>query len=299
SRGSGLSGLAGIPVKNQKIVRPLLPFMRNEIETYARTNQIEWREDSSNVSQKYLRNRIRQEVIPVLKAVFPEFLDGLEKSQNHISEANDVLDLRIRELEEEMVTFNADEIVIDLKKLGRYKSVKPFLYLLLKDYGFTQWTDIENLTNAQPGKQVFSNSWRLLKDRDKLILSPLSDGDQAAQLIPEGTSQVSTVLGVLDFEVAEDYETASEDTIYVDRDKLDFPLECRPWEKGDYFYPLGMKGRKKVSKYFKDEKLSLIEKEKSRLLCSGNNIVWIVGRRADDRFKVTKGTKHILKIALN
>ncbi|MBT8286465.1 MAG: tRNA lysidine(34) synthetase TilS [Bacteroidia bacterium] len=299
SRGSGLDGLTGIPQINDRIVRPLIPFSREEIEAYAKSHDLNWREDSSNKSMKYLRNSIRQELIPSLKTVFPDILSQLAKTQGHLNDAAAILDQERQRLFTEAVEKKEDEFYIDLKVLNRLEPASAYLFLLLKPYGFTQWDDIYSLVDGQSGKQVYSSNWRLLKDRERLILSPISQGRQAPQFIPEETHQITTSVGIIDFEEVDRFEECDSNTIYVDKDLLNFPLVLRSWEDGDSFFPIGMNGKKKISKFFKDEKLSLIDKERSRLLCSNRDIVWVVGHRADDRFKITQATRNILKIEIH
>jgi len=185
---------------------------------------------------------------------------------------------------------------LNIKKLQKLSNPKAYLYQLLKDFNFTEWDDVTNLLNAQSGKQVFSETHRLLKDRDVLILSEINIENNETISVSENETHVKTHLGALHFETVEQINKANKSTIYVDKEKLKFPLLFRKWEEGDFFYPFGMKGKKKLSKFFKDEKLSLVEKEQIGILCSGPDIIWIVGKRPDDRFKVTENTKKILKI---
>jgi tRNA(Ile)-lysidine synthase len=299
TRGTGLEGLTGIPEINNQIVRPLLKFSRDDIESYAKENKLNWREDSSNASNKYLRNKLRHDVIPILKEINPQLLENFQNTQNHLQDANDIIEDAIVRIQKKAVSVERDVIKLDIKKLKKLSNPKAYLYELLKDFNFFEWQDVTNLLNAQSGKQVFSSTHRLLKDRDFLLLKEIhiESSSKIAANIEEGNDKTS--LGNLSLQEVDNIADTTESIIYVDKDKLQFPLEVRPWEEGDYFYPFGMKGKKKLSKYFKDEKLSLIDKENIRLLCSGDVIVWIIGKRLDDRFKVTKQTKQILKIECN
>jgi len=202
------------------------------------------------------------------------------------------------EIQKKVVSVEEDMITMNIKKIQKLSNPKAYLYQLLKDFNFTEWDDVTALLKAQSGKQVFSDTHRLLKDRDTLILSENVLINDVKISIPEIEGQVKTPLGTLNFGTVSQINKSNDTEIYVDCDKLEFPLIFRKWEEGDFFYPFGMKGKKKLSKYFKDEKLSLIEKEHISLLCSGTDIVWIVGKRADERFKVTDKTKTILKIEL-
>nr|WP_315142501.1 tRNA lysidine(34) synthetase TilS [uncultured Flavobacterium sp.] len=299
TRGTGLEGLTGIPKQNDKVIRPLLCFTRQEIEDYAKENKIEWREDSSNASDKYLRNKIRHHLIPILKELNPNFMDSFQNTQNYLQDAQMLVEdasimvyQQVAKQEEEAIFFDLNQ----LKKLPNYKS---YLYQWLNEFGFTAWDDIYDLVDSQSGKQVFSAEFRLLKDRDFLILSPLHIIDEEAEYnIDSSQNQINIPLN-LSFSKVTDISIGSNTTIFVDEDTLQFPLVLRHWKEGDSFQPFGMNGKsKKVSKLFKDEKLSLIDKENVWLLCSGTEIVWIIGMRQDDRFRITNTTKNLLKIQL-
>lgn len=301
SRGTGLEGLTGIPEINGTIVRPLLAFSRQELEVYAIENKMKWREDSSNITTKYLRNKIRHDVIPALKEANPQVLQNFNKTLSFLQDSNEIIEDRIAEIQKKIVSVKDDLIRLNIKKLQKLSNPKAYLYQLLKDFNFNEWDDVTALLTAQSGKQVFSETHRLLKDRDTLILSEKLLKKEVTILISENESQIEIPQGTLFFETVKQINVSNQSTIYVDRDTLEFPLIFRKWEEGDFFFPFGMKGKKKLSKYFKDEKLSLIEKEHIGLLCSGPNIyrddiIWIVGKRADDRFKVTDTTKQILRI---
>lgn len=303
SRGTGLEGLTGILEINSNIVRPMLKFSRQEIATYAQENNIKWREDSSNISTKYLRNKIRHDVIPALKETNPQLLQNFNKTLSFLKDSNEIIEDSIVRIQKKVVSVEGDLVKLNIRKLQKLSNPGAYLYQLLKDFNFTEWNDVTNLLEAQSGKQVFSETHRLLKDRDTLILSEIISNDKVLINISEKEKQVETPFGKLNFKTVKNIDKTNESTIYVDKEKLKFPLTFRKWEEGDYFYPYGMKGKKKLSKYFKDEKLSLIEKEQSWLLCSGpdnhrDDIVWVVGKRTDDRFKVTEKTSQILKIEL-
>jgi tRNA(Ile)-lysidine synthase len=274
----------------------LLAFSRQEIEGYANKYKVTWREDSSNITTKYLRNKIRHDVIPALKEVNPQMLQNFNKTLSFLQDSNEIIEDRIVEVQKKVVSVEDEMIRLNIKKLQKLSNPKAYLYQLLKDFNFSEWDDVTALLTAQSGKQVFSETHRLLKDRDTLILSEKLSKNDDNILISENETLVETPLGTLFFEIVKQINVSNESTIFIDWDKLKFPLMFRTWEEGDFFYPFGMKGKKKLSKYFKDEKLSLIEKEQAWVLCSGNDIVWVVGKRADDRFKVTENTSQILKI---
>ena len=301
SRGTGLDGLMGIPEVNNKIVRPLLTFSREDIETYAKDNKLKWREDSSNASNKYLRNKLRHDVIPVLKEINPFLLQNFESTQNHLQDSKQIIEDTIVRIQKKAVYVDNDNVIrLSIKKLKKLSNPKAYLFELLKDFNFTEWDDVTNLLDAQSGKQVFSSTHRLLKDRDYLMLiENNSEETQESISISEDKKQLKTSFGTLFFDEADAIFDAQANVICVDKAKLKHPLILRKWEEGDFFYPSGMTGKKKLSKYFKDEKMSLIEKENTWLLCSEKDIVWVIGRRADNRFFATENTKQILKIELN
>jgi tRNA(Ile)-lysidine synthase len=301
SRGTGLEGLTGIPEINENIVRPLLSFSRKDIEAYVKAENLKWREDSSNVSNKYLRNKLRMEVIPKLKEINPQLLQNFNKTIEHLKDSKDIIDDRIENISDTVITeVNPKEIRFDISQIKALNNPKAYLYELLKAYGFTEWNDVNNLLKAQSGKQVLSASHRLIKDRDCLLLSEINsvilNESEESLIINESDKQFQTPIGIIYLETTKQLNELNVSTIYVDKDKLNFPLTIRKYQEGDYFHPFGMQRKKKLSKFFKDEKLSLIDKEKVWLLCSGKDIVWIIDRRADDRFKVTEKTGQILKI---
>ena len=297
SRGTGLEGLTGIPAQNEKVIRPLLSFSRQQIEEYASVNKLKWREDSSNASDKYLRNKIRHHLVPLLKELNPNFISSFEKTQSFLSEAQELVDDAAIMVYQQVAREEGEDIYFDLVRLLQLPNYSSYLYQWLKEFGFTAWDDIYELVDGQSGKQVLAPYFRLIKDRDCLILSPLpSQENQQEFKIESIESKVKFPLN-LDFSTVSKIGVASDSTIFVDQDKLVFPLTLRHWNEGDVFQPFGMEGKsKKVSKLFKDEKLSLIDKEKIWLLCSNNQVVWVVGIRQDERFKIDPNSKKLLKI---
>lgn len=300
SRGTGLEGLTGIPEINEIFIRPLLPFSRTEILKFAKDNELDWREDSSNSSVKYLRNNLRHKVIPDLKSVTPQFLSNFNTTVEYLKQSNEFIKGQVLYLKKELFEKSDNELIkISIDKLQKIKNPKTSLYFLLKDYGFKAWTDIEQMLTAQSGKQVFSETHRLVKDREYLLLSTLPEEVSDREYsIPEEESMLMIPSGTLKFKKAEEISDVNLNIVFVDKEKLKYPLIVRKWQEGDYFYPLGMKGKKKLSKYFKDEKLSILAKERVWLLCSDKEIVWIINYRADNRFKISPQTKQILKITL-
>ncbi len=301
SRGTGIEGLTGIPLINKHIVRPLLPFTKNDIDNYAAAQNISYREDSSNNTTKYLRNKLRHDVIPILKEINPKILDNFSKTQSYLQDSKIIIEDRVLNLRDEITTVVSEtEIHFDIKKIKQLNTIKPYLYQLFKTYGFTEWDNVYNLLDAQSGKQLITKTHSLLKNREVLILSKISL--KVPQCIPilETDTELQTPLGRLcitevKYSTIPKHNTSS---IYIDKAQLKFPLVIRQWQKGDYFYPLGMTGKKKLSHYFKDEKIALIHKQKIWLLCSDNKIIWIINKRQDRRFKVTEHTKTCLIISL-
>lgn len=299
TRGTGLEGLTGIPMQNEQVIRPLLTFSRQEMELYAKENNIEWREDSSNASDKYLRNKIRHHLIPTLKELNPNFIASFQKTQNYLQEAQEMVEDAAIMVYQQVAKAHENDIYFDLKQLLKLPNYKSYLYQWLHEFGFTAWQDIYDLVESQSGKQVFAAKYRLLKDRKFLILSPIDFEPTNEEFLIEKSATVVKIPLNLSFCKVDDISVATNETIFVDEEKLVFPLVLRKWKTGDFLQPFGMNGKtKKVSKLFKDEKLSLIEKENTWILCSNNQIVWVVGIRQDERFKIENSTENILKIAL-
>jgi len=297
TRGTGLEGLTGIPEINDRTVRPLLPFTREEIETYAKNNNIQWREDSSNASNKYLRNKLRHDVVPVLKELNPSFANSFAQTLVHLQQAQSMVQDAVILVYRQVVTEKHNQKHIDVLQLKRLPNYKAYLYQWLTPFGFSAWEDIYNLVNAQSGKFVIAPGYRLFKDRDYLILEPLPTLNDLVYAIQEGQTEVDYLIRLKLLHVAYMKEISTKNSIFVDNQLINYPLFLRKWQEGDYFYPFGMSGQKKmVSKYFKDEKFSLSDKENTWLLCSENEVIWIVGHRADNRYRVTGNTTQILKI---
>jgi tRNA(Ile)-lysidine synthase len=299
TRGTGLDGLTGIPKLNNNVARPFLIFSRKEIEQYAIQNSIEWREDKSNESSKYLRNKIRHQIVPILKEINPNLLNSFQNTTEYLQGSQDVINDSINALKKKTLNNSENGIVkISITEIKKLSNQKAYLHELLKGQGFTEWNDIVNLLDAQSGKQVFSKTHRLIKDRGFLLLSEINQSsDNFEYTIEKDVSEITEPI-LLKFTTITDIASENKQTILVDLDTITFPLTLRKWEVGDYFYPKGMQGKKKLSKYFKDEKFSLLEKENAWLLCSKNEIVWVVGYRQDNRFLTSNSTTSILRVQL-
>ena len=299
SRGSGIDGLLGIPKVNDAVYRPLLIFKKDEILSYAKENKISWREDSSNRKQDYLRNQIRIEVLPKLKEINPNLLDNFSKSIDRLQQSKSIIKDKIDDFIKNVSFTRGEKIYFEINKIKKVTNIDAYLYELLKRYNFTQWDDIRGLLDSQSGKQIISKTHKLLKDREHLILVKNSEVENKTALINKSSKEVAVSLGKIKLSIAKKISKEDSDVIYLDSAKLDFPLKVRNLLSGDYFYPFGMNGKKKVSKYLKDKKISIYDKDKVLILeTSKNKIIWVVGMRLDDRFSVTDNTKEITKIEL-
>ncbi len=298
SRGTGLDGLVGIPAQNHKIIRPLLFFSRQEIEDYANQNNIKWREDPSNSSDKYLRNKIRHHIIPQLKELNENFLKSFQKTQSYLKESQSMVEDATIMIYQQVAKEVGDEIHFDLLKLKTLPNYKSYVYQWLQEFGFSAWNDIYDLVESQSGKIIYSNEYQLLKNRNYLILSPISEFDNEIFYIEKNQLEVKFPIN-LEICQVQTISNTNQNAIFVDLDKLTFPLIIIRWNKGDNFQPFGMNGKsKKVSKFFKDEKLSILEKKNVWILTSDNQIVWIIGLRQDERFRIENTTQSILQITL-
>ena len=299
SRGTGIEGLTGIPARTAQVRRPLLPFSREEIEAFAKSRELIWREDESNTEVKYQRNKIRIELIPTLKELHPTFLGNFQNTLKHLGQTRALSDDYLKNLGKELFVPQKGRYKISIASLENLPHLDAVLYGLFNNYGFTEWQNVKDLLQGLSGKHLTSNTYMLLKDRDFLWLSTLDDKIDSNEifLIISHEESLDTPIVFNSTQVKERGEN-SVDEIFVQKDTLKYPLVLRKWKKGDYFYPLGLNRKKKLSKFFKDEKMNLLEKEEQWLLCSDNEIVWVVGKRADHRFRVSDPTKGILKFKI-
>ena len=297
SRGTGLNGLTGIPVKNNKTIRPILDFSREEIMEYAEKNKLKWREDSTNQKTDYLRNKLRLEVLPQFKKTNESLLKNFQKTQKNLLSSQALVEDYMALIYKLAVSEAADSYKINIQKLKELPHTNDLLYELLNGFGFTEWQDISHLLDAQTGKQIFSKTHQLLKNREELILSEI-DFDKMNQEFLVSEEGITSPIH-LKIEPSKYIGEIEKNLIYASAEKLQFPLKLRKWKSGDSFQPFGMKGKKKLSKFFKDEKIPLTEKDKIWLLLSDDKIMWVIGYRMDDRFKVTENTKKVLQISFN
>ena len=219
----------------------------------------------------------------------------------HLKDTKSLIEDYMLEVEDRVIeSIKEDQIIYNIDKIQSLNNPKAYLFQLLKTYNFTDWIEISALMNAQSGKQIVSSSHRLLKNRSQLILSQLNQTETTSILIDASQSLISIPDKAfnLKMDVVGSIDQKEKDVVYLDFKTLKFPLTLRNWTEGDYFYPSGMRGKKKLSKYFKDEKFSLIEKENTLIIYNEDAVVWVVGRRADQRFIATETSPKILKISI-
>jgi tRNA(Ile)-lysidine synthase len=250
-------------------------------------------------------------LVPLLKELNPSFLERFSSTLDHLKETNELVGEVMNIVRDKVIEKKElkDQSVIHfkVKDLLEFSNNTAYLYQLFYPFGFHQWDDIKSLLVSQSGKKIFSKTHRLLKNREYLVLSEISPNqfdaptleiqDSDSMITYQGSSlTIETIkLNGSSFKIKFD---DSPNNACFDKDLLTFPLSVRKWKKGDYFYPIGMIGKKKLSKFFKDEKYSLLDKENIWLLCSGTDIIWIIGKRMDNRFKISDKTKTILKATL-
>lgn len=299
TKGTGIRGLRGIPVRQGNIVRPLLFASREEIENYQQQNKLEFREDSSNADDKYTRNKIRHNIIPLLKEINPSLENAFADKIELFTELEVMYEKEMKKSSSQLFLQRANDIYIPILKLKKTENASSVLFEYLKDYGFNseQVDDILGAVDGEAGKQFLSSTARIIKDRRFLILTKLADKDFSIQFISEGDKEVKLGKGKLQITNNQSPITPDKRSAFLDKSKLEFPLIARKWKQGDYFYPFGMKlKKKKLKKFFTDEKVSLNEKENIWVIESNKKIVWVAGYRIDERFKVTDKTKEILKM---
>ncbi len=293
TRGAGLSGLKGIPERNGKIIRPLLAFSRSEIEEYAKDNRLEWREDASNARDDYSRNFVRHHVVPKLKELNPSLEETFKRNASRLGAAEELMNQALDRLKQTHVLQQGAQVKILKSLFDLFGHPAPVLLELIKEYGFNldQCRDIVLATEGQPGKQFLSASHQLIIDREHLIIVA-HPGDWSEVQIEGG--QKRAALGPWIMEM----ENTSRPTIPSDKrqailahDKLHFPLLWRKWKPGDFFFPLGMDHKKKLSDFLVDTKVSLADKELLTVLESAGEIAWVVGHRIGNRFKMTEETQ--------
>ncbi|MFY0644498.1 MAG: tRNA lysidine(34) synthetase TilS [Bacteroidia bacterium] len=298
-RVSGIKGLSGIPVKRDYIIRPLMAFSKEEIVAYMQSNKIAYRQDESNASDIYLRNKIRHHILPVIEEQLDGFAERLDKSIQNIQSSNELLSYYLAKTSHELCDFDksGDLKSIDLQALMTYPQQAVVLYSILDKFGFTYTHCKDIIESEQTGSRILSSSHIVVKDRIKLVVSAIKESDQNSLLIDkEGTYQFNNAVFALNrTEKGEPQKTPFEQLI--DFDQLPMPLELRYWEEGDYIYPMGMNHRKKLSDLFIDAKVNLIDKHKYAILAAGKEVFWLVGLRISDKIKLTKKTVNYCTIS--
>ena len=290
-RGSGIRGFLGMKEKKNKIIRPLLNFERDEIESYLMLKNQEFRIDSSNVDTKYLRNNIRKHIVPLIKDINPSFPNTFSNELKYMNDVFKVFHQVINTEIKHIILSSDDDIILDKNKLILSDNKKVLLREFLFPFGFTQTEQILNSCNDISGKIFYSKSHRLLIDRDKIIVTELKKTEEICFEISENLHEINFPVN-MKFNISEELDyLKSDEKVSFDFDRIEFPIQIRKWKEGDYFHPIGMKGKKKLSDFFIDEKFSRFEKDNCFIMCSDKKIMWIVGHRMDDRFKITHKTK--------
>ncbi len=300
-KGTGIKGLRGMVPRQNHIVRPLLFARREEIETFEKENKLDFVEDSSNLTDKYTRNYFRHQVIPIIQKVFTQaennLLDNIERFNDIDILYHQAVDLH----KSKLLEFHKSEVHIPVLKLLKAKPLVTIVFEIIKEYGFTshQADEVISLLKSESGKYISSASHRIIKNRNWIIISPISTAESENILIENSDRKIECEGGTLEI-ISFPNENASIPTsgtvAMIDMDTVTFPLLLRKWKQGDYFYPLGMQKKKKLSRFFIDQKLSVAEKENIWVIESNKKILWIVNHRIDDRAKITPKTKTILQL---
>ena len=304
-RGTGIAGLHGILPKNGNIIRPLLFATRKSILDYAELKNIQFVEDSTNSETKFLRNKIRHRLIPMLKEISPDFDSIIRKNIERLRDTETVFRNTVENVKDEIIIRENENIKISIAELQSLNPMGIYLYEILSDYGFNESVvnNVSMVLDAESGKRFYSKTHCLLKDREYLLIYPIEKEETETEysIDAEITSIIEPFKAKI--EVLKDLNFISvpkkANVAMLDMDLLNFPLELRHWKQGDSFVPFGMRKKKKLSDFFTSNKYSLLDKERQWLLCSGDEIVWVVGKRIDDRFKISNSTKSVLKIEIN
>ena len=291
-RGSGLKGFLGIKEKNNAIVRPLLSVSRLEIEQYLKDRGLVFREDSSNASVKYLRNKIRHELIPLLAQMNPSIQQTVNDEMRILDGVAQIYASKVEEVRKDLTQEKNGIVQLEISALLALNPLHGYLYELLSAYGFYAVEAISKALQGQSGKQFFSSTHQLVVDRENIFISLLNKENEVFEITEKTISLVYPL--EINFKVMADKTIIYDNNIaQLDVEKLKFPLTLRKWKEGDKFMPLGMKKFKKLSDFFIDSKFSIIDKQEQWLLCSGVDIVWVLGCRIDERYKLESNTKKV------
>lgn len=303
-RGTGLQGLTAMPEENLNdkfFLRPLLSVRRKEILGFAKQNNLQWVEDSSNASSKYTRNFFRNELLPAIQKVFPQVEENLLGNIDRFKKINALYQTSVEELKKKVCEQYASEVRIPILKLMKYRHTS-LVYEIIKDHGFgeKQVEEVIKLAGAESGRFIENEKYQIIKHRNWFIIAPRVEiADTIA--IEQGMETICFKNGKLELRTIsrEKFQIQKKETIaQLDAKPIEYPLLLRKWKQGDYFYPLGMRKKKKLARFFIDQKLPKNQKENIWVIESNKKIVWVVGMRIDDRFKVTENTKEVLSISL-
>ena len=303
-KGTGIAGLRAILPLQGRIIRPLLFALPEEIEQYAREQGLTWVEDSSNASDNYTRNYFRNKIIPQIQQVYPQVVSNLNDNIKRFREVDELYHQAIEAHKKKLLQYKGNEIHIPVLKLLKSSPLRTIVYEIIQEYGFTpgQVESVIYLTRSETGHYVDSASHRVLRNRNWLILFPLQTETVSQLVIEADDRNISTPVGELELKMQEKEGLSllvPPHTALLDAKMITFPLLLRPWKAGDYFYPLGMKKKKKVARFLIDQKLSRTEKEKVLVLEMNKKIIWVLGQRIDDRFKVTENTQKVIRVTLH
>lgn len=306
-RGTGIRGFTGMKEINGHILRPLLSIYRSELEEWLDQSDYEYINDSSNFTLDYKRNKIRHQLMPLLEDIQPNAKKTILRSIHNITEAEKIYDQALDKVKNDIIIEKSSgSLRIDLTLLHDEQSIKTILFDIMSPYNFNRTTIeqlIKSLDNSQSGLMFYSTTHRLIKDRETLLIHSL-DVDSAKMtefFIQDRDSQITAPVCLHIQQVPYNELTEIEKTkqiAYFDFDKLSFPLVLRKWKKGDKMKPFGMKGSRKISDIFSDLKYDIYRKENSWLLCNGDDIIWLIGEKTHDSYKVTNQTKTVYRIFL-
>ncbi len=302
-RGSGITGLSGIKYINGHVVRPFLDSSRVQIEQYLEGQNIGFIVDSTNLEDIYLRNKVRLNLIPLLEEINPSAKKTILRSMHNLRQVESVYSKAIEEEKNNLLTISEKEVKVNIKQLLCSENPQTLLFEILKDYGVsrTQIEPIMKSFDSISGKRFDTSTHQIIKDREYIIITPLNKETEQEYLIDSNTSSLEAPLS-LEINRIDHTPTSSlkfsPEIAYLDLSKLSFPLTIRRWKQGDKFKPFGMKGFKKLSDFFSNNKFSLLEKQNTWILESAGDIAWLIGHRLDDRFKVTEETEIILQIRI-
>lgn len=300
-KGTGITGMRGMLAKHGNIVRPLLPFTKDELRAFAGEQQLLWVEDSSNEGDKYSRNYFRHHVIPLVRNIYPAAEANLASNIDRFKETEILYRQAVDLHKKKLLEYRSNEVHIPVLKLAKTIPLHSVVYEIIKDFGFTasQTGEVIDLLHSESGKFVASSSYRVIRNRNWLIIAPQAAQQASHILIEENDELVAFEQGSLSIQkMKADISSIAKDNnqAIIDLAAIKFPLLLRPWKQGDYFYPLGMKKKKKLARFFIDQKLSKTDKEKMWVLESNKKIVWVIGMRIDDRMRVAPNTKTVLTI---